>query len=612
MNLAELNCPFLLLKNCYDEAVFTYKIDNIKQLDSFDEVESFYQKTDKDVLMLLPFSTIGEKYPDVELKHKNKIIISEILSQESRSLKVFDNFLNLDCLIKKSEFFKSDQEYQKSVSEVIENEINNGTGSNFTIVNKIFGSINDFNLEKAVGIFSRLCRDEFGYYQIFLLFTGKFFIVGASPECHLNVNNGRVRMQPISGTYCKNINLNVAQNKNELLNFLSNKKEVNELFMTVDEELKMMAKICSSGGMIIGPRLREMSKVIHTEYLLTGESSKDIFEIIKESVHAATVIGSPLKSGVIVSEKYNNLDREFHGGMLGILDRDGNFDSSILIRTAKIDNNGEFVAIAGASVVADSNPENECFEVKMKLSGLISSFGSANSGNNFKLMNYLQFDHDIAEKLYSRNQPLSNFWFFDKSRDLPKESKIKDIDVVIIENEDDFTNMLLHIIKKIDIKSVKIVNYNDFDLKNYNNLTLIIIGPGPGDPNDKNNHKMQKLTKLIGDLLKFNFKFCGVCLGHQVIANHLGFEVKKNNRSTQGEQKEIDLFGKSELVGFYNTFYAKYEKDRNDLQICYNQDDLNIHAIRGNCFFSTQFHPESILTQNGYNILHQELTRLYQ
>lgn len=43
--------------------------------------------------------------------------------------------------------------------------------------------------------------------------------------------------------------------------------------MVVDEELKMMARMCTKGGSINGPLLKEMSRLIHTEYLLTGKPS---------------------------------------------------------------------------------------------------------------------------------------------------------------------------------------------------------------------------------------------------------------------------------------------------------------------------------------------------
>ena len=42
--------------------------------------------------------------------------------------------------------------------------------------------------------------------------------------------------------------------------------------MVLDEELKMMARICDDGGRVVGPRLKEMARLAHTEYFIEGRS----------------------------------------------------------------------------------------------------------------------------------------------------------------------------------------------------------------------------------------------------------------------------------------------------------------------------------------------------
>jgi len=56
-----------------------------------------------------------------------------------------------------------------------------------------------------------------------------------------------VRMNPISGTFKKSAYKNYLDFKVDFLDFLQDQKEINELFMATDEELKMMSQICSSG-----------------------------------------------------------------------------------------------------------------------------------------------------------------------------------------------------------------------------------------------------------------------------------------------------------------------------------------------------------------------------
>lgn len=602
--------PFLILKSENSDKINFYNGD-IFFCENLNEAKEICEKTNS--VILLPFSSANDKYEDINLKSEAKIIVMKIKEKNEINIDFLCEFANENFEISNVKFHNSDEEYINSVKNVIEKEIKNGEGSNFTIARKLTGRVENFSVKKVLSLFCKLIQNEIGAYQTFCFFTGDLFLTGATPECHINISENKVRMQPISGTYRKK-NLDINEEKKLFLQFLKDKKEINELFMTVDEELKMMAKICSSGGKIIGPRLREMSKVIHTEYLLTGESKMNFFDIIKESMHAATVVGSPLKNAFVIGNKYNNFDRRYYGGLIGIFNLEKNsFDSSILIRTAEIDIDGNFEVSAGASIVEDSNPEIELQEVNAKLNGLISNFNSVLIQNNKKLMEYFKFDHEINEELYNRNQNLSRFWFFDNSNseDLRFNNFFSEKKMIIINNEDDFTNMLKHIFNKIGFKT-EIVKYNDY--KYSSEFDLVLIGPGPGDPNNSENEKIKKITKITENLLNSKSKILGICLGHQILSKVTGLRIEKAKEVTQGVQKIINLFGKKRIVGFYNTFYAKYdskiEKERN-LQIEYDKNTNDIYAIRGKNFSSMQFHPESLLTQNGFEIILNELKILF-
>ena len=105
-----------------------------------------------------------------------------------------------------------------------------------------------------------------------MFFTGDRYLIGASPERHVTIHDGDVRMNPISGTFRIPREGDV---KGKLLDFLADEKEIYELFMVVDEELKMMCDICHEGGQVLGPFLKPMSHLVHTEYLLAGRTDRD-------------------------------------------------------------------------------------------------------------------------------------------------------------------------------------------------------------------------------------------------------------------------------------------------------------------------------------------------
>ena len=82
-------------------------------------------------------------------------------------------------------------------------------------------------------------------YWKYIFHDGERFFIGSTPERHLSVEKQKVKMNPISGTFRKDKKYaRLKDFKNDLQAFLRNGKEINELFMVVDEELKMMSRIC--------------------------------------------------------------------------------------------------------------------------------------------------------------------------------------------------------------------------------------------------------------------------------------------------------------------------------------------------------------------------------
>ncbi|MBO4272042.1 glutamine amidotransferase-related protein, partial [Microbispora triticiradicis] len=121
--------------------------------------------------------------------------------------------------------------------------------------------------------------------------------------------------------------------------------------------------------------------------------------------------------------------------------------------------------------------------------------------------------------------------------------------------------------------------------------------------------KIAYLRAAADALLAGRRPFFAVCLSHQVLSTRLGFPLQRRDVPNQGLQKEISLFGARERVGFYNTFAARAEADRAEIdglgtvEICRDPVTGEVHALRGPRFASIQFHAESVLTENGPRIL---------
>ncbi len=114
--------------------------------------------------------------------------------------------------------------------------------------------------------------------------------------------------------------------------------------MVVDEELKMMSAVCPDGGRIRGPYLKRMSRLTHTEYLLEGRSTLDPREVLRRTMFAPTVTGSPMGNACAVIARHETTARGYYAGVLARFTprRTGgvDLDAPILIRTAYLDGAG--------------------------------------------------------------------------------------------------------------------------------------------------------------------------------------------------------------------------------------------------------------------------------
>lgn len=107
----------------------------------------------------------------------------------------------------------------------------------------------------------------------------------------------------------------------------------------------------------------------------------------------------------------------------------------------------------------------------------------------------------------------------------------------------------------------------------------------------------------------------GVCLGHELIAAELGLDIVRKDVPYQGAQTVIDLFGRQETVGFYNSFTARCDEEAlvelsaHGVEVS-RAANGEVHALRGPGFAGVQFHPESVLSLNGAAVVRELVGQL--
>ncbi|WP_437584581.1 chorismate-binding protein [Paramicrobacterium sp. CJ85] len=488
-----------------------------------------------------------------------------------------------------------DAEYAETVREVIENEIGRGAGANFVIRRDVVGQTAEPAASAVLGWLRELLVRENGAYWTFAVHTPDISLVGATPERHVSVTDGVVGMNPISGTFRHPSD---GPTPEQMIDFLGDVKEREELVMVVDEELKMMSAVCPEGGRMRGPFLKRMSKLTHTEYLLEGHSDKDVREVLRLTMFAPTVTGSPMENACRVIARHERTGRRYYAGVLARFTPTAagyDLDAPILIRTAHVDGSGTVTVSAGATLVRHSDPDSEVAETHVKASGVLSALGilPRRSGGG-----RLPDDPRYAELLERRNDDLATFWRAPQSPRPTRGAR-----VLVIDAGDDFTRMLAHQLTHLGFEA-RVVGWEQAEPSTDDDL--VVFGPGPGDPRSTE-QRIGRMRRLISDRVSSGRPMLTVCLSHQILSLMLGLDVAPLTAPRQGVQHTVDLFGESARVGYYNTFSAfataRTHTPRLSLEIAKDAATDAVHALRGPRIVSVQGHLESVLSPEGLTVL---------
>jgi len=607
--------PFALIEK---EGRLNFYQGEVSRLDSIRDIHRLARHENNDVVFVLPYAAIRERgfeakgdEPVLGLSAKTQLgfateDILPHLPQEG-----FD----LDGCV---EPLLNDEDYAALVKDFKQNEIEGGHVSQTTISRKFAGRIKNLSLASLLGTFRRIILQR-GHYMAVLFYNPDAgeddaqIILAATPERHLEVTGTRTIMTPIAGTLRKEDRETFSE---RLQNFIRDKKEINELFQVLDEEMKIMGLICPEGGAVNGPFLREVGAVVHTEYNLIGKRTLHSIDALRETLHAPTVVGSPMESAARVIAKYEPTSRRYYAGEIGVYKRprteepDGDIDAAILIRMAEISKSGDFIVQSGGGLVRDSDPANEARESTAKAMGILRYFTSESDAVPF-LTETLQ--EEVRATFEARNDQLSQFWMQKQNHAAHQTgAALEGKTVTIINNEDNFAHMIAHLIRSFDAE-VTVLDTFAYDPAE-DKADVTVIGPGPGNPNSRSHPRMVKLHNITAALRSSGRPLLGVCLGHQVLALHEGLNVAQQTSSTQGMPMAVTVDGKDCCLGFYNSFSPVMDEVAEKCRgITFDSDEKSrIIAMRGMGFSGFQFHPESVMSVEGVELLYNALAQLVE
>jgi len=209
---------------------------------------------------------------------------------------------------------------------------------------------------------------------MFILDTGDFAIVGASPEVHVRLTDGLVEIRPIAGT--RRRGANPAEDGSLEQELLADEKERAEHLMLVDLARNDIGRVCRYGSITV-PEFMIVERFSHVMHLVsqvegTIAPDKTAFDLMRATFPAGTVTGAPKIRAMQIIAQMEPSRRGFYAGALGYFGYDGNLDSCIMLRTALL-KDGMIHIQAGGGVVADSLPAAEYQETISKAGALLKA-----------------------------------------------------------------------------------------------------------------------------------------------------------------------------------------------------------------------------------------------
>lgn len=181
--------------------------------------------------------------------------------------------------------------------------------------------------------------------------------------------------------------------------------------------------------------------------------------------------------------------------------------------------------------------------------------------------------------------------------------------ILLIDNYDSFTYNLFHYLDELNQGGVEVVRNDELDLEKVKEYDRVVLSPGPGLPKDAG--KLMEFLKRYAT----GVPILGVCLGQQAIAEHFGMKLKNLNEVVHGQSRTIEIlentkgifsdFPSEIKVGRYHSWVIDSKSISKEFEITSTDTEGNIMSIRHKNLpiCAVQFHPESILTEMGKEML---------
>ncbi len=182
--------------------------------------------------------------------------------------------------------------------------------------------------------------------------------------------------------------------------------------------------------------------------------------------------------------------------------------------------------------------------------------------------------------------------------------------VLMIDNYDSFTYNVVQYCRELGA-NLKVIRNDEMNIEEIKELnpSKIILSPGPATPNEAG--VTLDVIKEFAD----RTPIFGICLGHQSIAQAFGGEVIRAKNMMHGKTSQVKVEVDNEIfqkipkefraTRYHSLTVNKNNLPKNILPTAYSKDDNEIMAIKikDKDIYGVQFHPESIMSEYGHEML---------
>lgn len=434
-------------------------------------------------------------------------------------------------------------------------------------------------------LFDAIRRTNPSPYEFFINLGGGEFLVGASPEMFVRVEDGRIETCPIAGTIRRGDT--PLEDADRILELLNSAKDEAELTMCTDVDRNDKARVCKAGSVeVLGRRLIETySRLIHTVDYVVGElrDGFDGFDALLSHMWAVTLTGAPKPAAMQEIENLENSARRWYGGSVGMLLFNGQVNTGITIRTVHLEE-GKAKVRVGATLLCDSDPDDEERETRTKAEAFINAV--------------------LGKKAPAPKRPTMAPTGQGKT-------------VLFVDNRDSFVHTLGDYMRQTGAAVTTVRAGFPPAVFDEVRPDLVFVSPGPGTPAEFG------VPGLVRDCVERGLPVFGVCLGLQGMVEAFGGRLGILDYPMHGKGSTVRCSGTGLLEGFpdafeagrYHSLYAVPDALPDCFEVLARTDDGVIMAIEHRDYpaAAVQFHPESILTlkdETGHRLIERVVERL--